>query len=366
MKDSHRGGKPSASFVVGSVALLFLIIGYQAALFISKASVARIVANHDHPDTVFVYLDPLTARVKAGQPLEPGRIHPRALRLRSGTAAAEYGLSSTAAPAGASLASSTHATLGTVRGGTGAERSEASGGAERSEAVELPELAPAGHSKVRKYDNAARDIWRANTKRRYESFRFDPNTVSVDDLMRLGFSQKQAESIDNYRKKGGRFRRKTDFAKSYVVEDSVYRRLEKYIDIPKIDINRADSAAFETLPGIGKFFAAKMVSYREELKGYSYPEQLMDIWHFDQDKYDGLKDLIKVGPAEPYPLWALSEAELSKHPYIGKRAARGIVIFRENTPVQDWTLGNIIKAGILDPGLEEKLAKCRIALPPSP
>ena len=41
----------------------------------------------------------------------------------------------------ASLAGSTHATLGTVRGGTGAERSEASGGAERSEAVEPPELA---------------------------------------------------------------------------------------------------------------------------------------------------------------------------------------------------------------------------------
>ncbi len=37
--------------------------------------------------------------IKAGQPLEPGRVHPRALRLRSGTAAAEYGLSSTAAPA---------------------------------------------------------------------------------------------------------------------------------------------------------------------------------------------------------------------------------------------------------------------------
>ena len=35
----------------------------------------------------------------AGQPLEPGRVHSRALRLRSGSAAAEYGLSSTAAPA---------------------------------------------------------------------------------------------------------------------------------------------------------------------------------------------------------------------------------------------------------------------------
>ena len=35
---------------------------------------------------------------------------------------------------------------------------------------------------------------RNNTPRKYESFRFDPNTVSVDDLMRLGFTQKQAQS----------------------------------------------------------------------------------------------------------------------------------------------------------------------------
>ena len=302
MENSKRG-RPSASFVVGSVALVFLIIGYQAALFITKASVARIVANHDHPDTVFVFVDSVSARVVAGQPLEPGRVHSR-------FAAAEYGLSSTAAP--------------------------------------------------------ARAIWRARAPRRYESFKFDPNTVSVNDLMRLGFSEKQAQSIDNYRKKGGRFRRKSDFAKSYVVEDSVYHRLEKYIDIPKIDINQADSAAFETLPGIGKFFASKMVSYRKELRGYSYPEQLMDIWHFDQEKYDGLKDLITVGPSEPYPLWTLPDSELAKHPYIGKRAARGIIIFRENTPKEEWTVEKIQKAGILDPGLDEKFSRCRIALPPNP
>lgn len=48
MKDfnSNKDGKrPSASFVVGAVALLFLIVGYQAALFIHKASVARIIAK---------------------------------------------------------------------------------------------------------------------------------------------------------------------------------------------------------------------------------------------------------------------------------------------------------------------------------
>ncbi len=339
MKDfKKQGGKPSASFVMGCVALLFLIIGYQAALFISKASVARIVANHDHPDTVFVYLDPLDSAAT--------------LRSEAGS-----GSPDSSAPLSDSMESDLSAEAG---GAVGLRPYSAA--AKRGWTRPGSSGTPARGS----LSHAAESIWRTNTKRRYESFRFDPNTVSVDDLMRLGFTQRQAESIDNYRKKGGRFRRKSDFAKSYVVEDSVYRRLEKYIDIPKIDINRADSAAFETLPGIGKFFASKMVSYRHELGGYSYPEQLMDIWHFDQEKYDGLKDLITVGASEPYPLWTLPEKELAKHPYIGKRAARGIVIFRENTPVDEWTVENIIKAGILDPGLDEKLARCLIAPPLSP
>ena len=66
----------------------------------------------------------------------------KALQVDAGE---QYGLGPEATPAaaaGASLDGETHATLGTVRGGTGAERSEASGGAERSEAVEPPELAP--------------------------------------------------------------------------------------------------------------------------------------------------------------------------------------------------------------------------------
>ena len=33
-------------------------------------------------------------------------------------------------------------------------------------------------------------------------FRFDPNTISIEDLQRLGFSVKQARAIDNYRQAG--------------------------------------------------------------------------------------------------------------------------------------------------------------------
>ena len=143
------------------------------------------------------------------------------------------------------------------------------------------------------------EIVRKYAQRSVESFPFDPNSASLEDLQRLGFSQKQAQSIINYRNAGGRFHRPSDFAKSFVVADSVFRRLEPFITIPLLDINAADSAAFDQLPGIGPYYASKMVEYRKELEGYDFPEQLLDIWNFGQERLDGLIDLIEVGPYDP-------------------------------------------------------------------
>ena len=286
-----RREKMNSAFKTGAVALAFLIIGYQVALFVHQASVEAIVAQESASAPAAEAAAPLPAPA-AGSP----------------------GASAASAPARAA----------------------------RSREVR--------EEIVRKY-----------TPRTVESFPFDPNTASPEDLQRLGFSEKQAASIINYREKGGRFHRASDFAKSFVVADSVFKRLEPYITIPLLDINAADSAAFDNLPGIGPYYAAKMVEYRDSLKGYSYPEQLLDIWNFGQERLDGLLDLIETGPSTPYPLWTLPEEELRKHPYIDAHSAHSIVLFRENSPAGQLSVENLIKAGILDPDKGGKLAGCRIA-----
>lgn len=366
MKDfnSNKDGKrPSASFVVGAVALLFLIVGYQAALFIHKASVARIIANHDEPDTVFVY-----APGNASQATGISADERQDASASSASEQSSGNNSPVAEPVVRQSSPTIEATSRYRKRASGVPNTSGKTFGTGNKALVYKKGSGSVNNSFRRnseHSPQAEQIRRNYTPRKYESFRFDPNTVSVDDLMRLGFTQKQAQSIDNYRQKGGRFRRKSDFAKSYVVEDSVFRRLERYIDIPKIDINSADSVTFMSLPGIGKFFAGKMVSYRKELGGYSYPEQIMDIWHFDQEKFDNLKDLIKLDTVAtpPYSLWALPEKDLASHPYIGKRAARSIVIFKENSPKSDWTVTNLLKAGILPPDKAAKLARCRIAKP---
>lgn len=291
-KEEDKGFSKSAA--TGLVALMFLMIGYQTALFLHNAAVTRIAANRDEPDTVYVYME----RDEAGAGRAP--IADKVLKT---------------------------------------ERKNASH-SPRAEAV------------------------RSNLPRKkVESFRFNPNLVTHEDLCRLGFSPKQAQSIVNYREKGGRFRRRSDFAKSFVVSDSIYRRLEKYIDIPLIDLNLADSAAFDALPGIGGWFTKKILEHRCALGGYSYPQQLMDIKNFDQVKFDALSDLITVSPEHvtPYPIWTLPADSLKRHPYIrNMETARAIVLFRENNPREKWTVEELRLAGILSDDNASRLSRCRL------
>lgn len=296
MKDKEKErGGLQQSFLTGVIALVFLLVGYQTALMVHRAAVVKIAANRDEPDTVFVFVEP------EGMPQGSYTEHRDSVGRK---------------PSGTVRRNSHHSS--------------------RAQAVRrnVPYPAP-------------------------ESFLFDPNTATVEDFCRLGFTVKQAEAIDAYRKKGGRFRRKSDFAKSYVVSDSIYRRLEQYIDIPLVDLNTADSTALDDLPGIGGWYASKIIEYRNSLGGYSAKEQLMEIYRFDQQKYDALADLVTVSEPYVYPLWTLPADSLQKHPYIRNyEIARAIVMFREHNPPDAWTVDDLRTAGIISPESARRMAVC--------
>ena len=62
-------------------------------------------------------------------------------------------------------------------------------------------------------------------------FPFDPNTVTSEELLSLGFSQRAVEMIGKYRAKGGVFRRKEDFKRLYCVDSATYATLEPFIEV---------------------------------------------------------------------------------------------------------------------------------------
>lgn len=78
-----------------------------------------------------------------------------------------------------------------------------------------------------------------------EEFPFDPNTTTKEDFIRLGLSEKTAQSILNYRNKGGQFRKAEDFKKIYTLSEEDYQRLASYIQLPSTT-NTSTSTVVET------------------------------------------------------------------------------------------------------------------------
>ena len=248
-----------------------------------------------------------------------------------------------------------------------------------------------------------------------ELFPFDPNEISLDSLQLLGFSQRQAQTILNYRGKGGKFRQKKDFAKMYVVDSAMYRCLSPYILLPDkypvqssdlatkrgisgakpagnenlvpksgvsvtksaegnifgqkaerskymCNLNTADSAALVRLYGIGGYYARKILNYRDKLGGsFVSPRQLLEIDGFTQERYSKIEKsvFVKEEDIKGFSILKADRSSLDRHPYIGPYAARGIVTYLrlkgEYAGTETGLLEELVKERILTPENARKL-----------
>jgi competence protein ComEA len=186
-----------------------------------------------------------------------------------------------------------------------------------------------------------------------ETFDFEPNTASKSDFVKLGLSEKTAQSILNFREKGGKFRIRADFGKIYTLSASDYERLYPHIQLPEqfetnknaftnpknqqagaksklvLDINTAQAEDFEKLPLIGASFANRFVKYRENLGGYIKVEQIAEVYGLADSVYQLiLPQLICPNPQpKQIPLNTVSEAEF-RHPYLSFSQAKSILKYR--------------------------------------
>lgn len=188
---------------------------------------------------------------------------------------------------------------------------------------------------------------------KFEPFAFDPNTISIENLLLLGFSNKQARVIDKYRKKGGFFKNPTDFSKMYVVDSIMFTKLRPFIrieTIPEVDteketnypsssdktsivieLNSADTIELVMLKGIGKGYARRIVAYRQLLGGYRRIEQLSEVWGFSPELIESIRQNITIDSTlvKTINVNMVSYQDLKKHPYLTDYQAKAIIYYRE-------------------------------------
>lgn len=173
--------------------------------------------------------------------------------------------------------------------------------------------------------------------------KFDPNEYSREDWMQLGLSQKQADVILKFTSRG--IYSNDDLKKIFVLppelfellKDSTYYPEKEVASKPKfekkelviVDLNTASLEELKSLPGIGDYYAEKIVSYREELGGYIGTHQLLDLWKFGTERYDKLSDRIVVeGSVNKININTADIEQLKAHPYISYKVANSIVKMR--------------------------------------
>lgn len=89
-----------------------------------------------------------------------------------------------------------------------------------------------------------------------------------------------------------------------------------------VDLNRADTTALKRIPGIGSYYARKIVQYREKLGGFTSLSQLDDLENIPL----GIEQYLSINASSIKKLRinSCSLRELNAHPYISYYQARAI------------------------------------------
>jgi DNA uptake protein ComE-like DNA-binding protein len=189
----------------------------------------------------------------------------------------------------------------------------------------------------------------SSNKKILNPFSFDPNTLTLSGWQKLGFTEKQAQQIINYRSKGGYFYKKTDIKKIYCITEEDYQVLENYIniaseekqettkkktDLPhsyKVELNTADSLDLLKIYGIGAKTASQIIKYRNKLGGYVAVNQLKEVYVIDSNRFLQISPYLYVDLdyVQKININKAGIKELSKHPYVDDYLAKSIVQYRQ-------------------------------------
>lgn len=186
---------------------------------------------------------------------------------------------------------------------------------------------------------------------------FDPNILDVKGWMALGFSEKQANVIVNYRDRNlkGSFKTLDDIKNCFVISAEKFEELKPFIkfnpstmakiseekkpefkqektDFAKVDMN---SITFKQLLefGLDEKSAGSMIGFRKKLGGFMTKDQILETYNIDKELVQKLLSTATLdnSKVERHTLVDAPEEWLKNHPYF-KYSADKIIYYRVSNP----------------------------------
>lgn len=187
-------------------------------------------------------------------------------------------------------------------------------------------------------------------KKKYKApdSKFNPNTYTLSDWIKLGLSEKQSVVILKFTARG--IYTEEDLKRIFVIPDVLFELIRDSVVYPErfqntpnqelfkkqakqitlINLNTADTTEFMKIYGIGAFYAKQIIRYREKLGGFFTKEQLLEVWKMTPEAYDKIKDHVFINEKDVKRIHinTVTIEELKVHPYLKWNQANSIVKMR--------------------------------------
>ena len=192
-------------------------------------------------------------------------------------------------------------------------------------------------------------------------FAFDPNTVTYDELLLLGFDKRTAVGIVKYRTAGKVFGIAEEFALCYGVTDSMFTRVRPYIKIGEKYATKPKQQKIDTLPkerkprfaprpfekfaidtvgveylrliGFSTRQAEALIEYRKRGGGIFSMNELRDCYAVSKEMADSLAHFVILSVRDPHAglieINSADSATLRKVRGIGEKTVVAVMEYRK-------------------------------------
>jgi DNA uptake protein ComE-like DNA-binding protein len=123
-----------------------------------------------------------------------------------------------------------------------------------------------------------------------------------------------------------------------------------------IDLNKCDSAALESLPGLGPVLSARIVRYRNLLGGYADVSQLKEVYGLPEETWDLVSGRLKANPDDIRKI-NINHADyrqLIRLPYFERYEVTAILKYRELKGKVEG-IDELVENGVIDSGKVKKV-----------
>tara|TARA_R110002072_G_scaffold51016_2_gene136796 strand:- start:178 stop:1077 length:900 start_codon:yes stop_codon:yes gene_type:complete len=193
---------------------------------------------------------------------------------------------------------------------------------------------------------------------------FNPNYITDYKGAQLGMSLEEIDRLLTYRKTNKFVNSNKEFRQVTKISDSLLNKISPYFKFPdwvvkqnqksskysvsssavensykkkavkisSTDINKATAEDFQSINGVGPAFSKRIIKYRSKLQGFSFEDQLYEVWGLEKEVADKVLAIFKIDEKpiiEKVNINTIEFKQLLKNPYIDYELCKKIFNYRD-------------------------------------